>query len=312
MHGTIAVTDHDWYDQLLAAGPLDEVNFWKPSARRVFRADPTSPFLFKLKAPHNAICGFGWFTGYFALPIWLAWDAFGMRNGCRDLQTMRARIAAIRERIGFEAHPEAHRIGCITIGSPVFFERDTWIRQPADWPARTVGDKKYDLSVGEGARVWQECMAHTRRVPLSGSSYPSRVAEAAPRWGREVLMRPRLGQGTFRIAVADAYGWSCAATGEHSLPALDAAHIKPLAEAGPSIVNNGLLLRADLHRLFDKGYVSVGEDRRLLVGARLKQDFNNGRTYYPLHGMELREPSMPALRPDPDFLRWHRDNIFLG
>jgi putative restriction endonuclease len=70
-------------------------------------------------------------------------------------------------------------------------------------------------------------------------------------------VRPRLGQGTFRIATIQAYERACAVTGEHSLPALEAAHIRPFAEGGTHDVSNGLLLRADLHRLFDRGYVTV-------------------------------------------------------
>lgn len=62
MLGTIAVTDQGWYEFLLERPDLDEVNFWCPSARRRFVAPEFSPFLFKLRSPHNAICGFGFFS----------------------------------------------------------------------------------------------------------------------------------------------------------------------------------------------------------------------------------------------------------
>lgn len=65
MNGFIANTDHDWYTFLASQGPtLDEVNFWQPSGgHSVFRAiAPGEPFFFRLKAPHNAIAGFGWFA----------------------------------------------------------------------------------------------------------------------------------------------------------------------------------------------------------------------------------------------------------
>jgi predicted restriction endonuclease len=67
------------------------------------------------------------------------------------------------------------------------------------------------------------------------------------------------------VAVTDAYGRSCAVTREHSLPVLEAAHIRPCAQAGAHDVRNGLLLRSDLHRLFDIGYVTVTPDLRLEV-----------------------------------------------
>jgi antitoxin (DNA-binding transcriptional repressor) of toxin-antitoxin stability system len=55
MYGTIAVTDYGWCESLLHR-ELQEVNSWTPSDRRAFYAPGFSPFLFKLKAPHNAIC----------------------------------------------------------------------------------------------------------------------------------------------------------------------------------------------------------------------------------------------------------------
>ena len=48
MDGTVAITDHGWYEFLLAQGSLDEVNFWTPSAHWGFRGEVGSPFFFKL------------------------------------------------------------------------------------------------------------------------------------------------------------------------------------------------------------------------------------------------------------------------
>ncbi len=127
-----------------------------------------------------------------------------------------------------------------------------------------------------------------------------------------ILIRPRLGQGTFRIAVSDAYGRACAITGEHSLPALEAAHIRPYSAGGDHRVSNGLLLRSDVHRLFDRGYVTVTPDLEFRVGERLRDDWQNGRTYYPLHGRKIEVPAESTERPDLEQLEWHRDRIFLG
>jgi putative restriction endonuclease len=70
-------------------------------------------------------------------------------------------------------------------------------------------------------------------------------------------------------------------TGEKTLPILDAAHIRPFGEGGEHEITNGLLLRTDIHRLFDLGYVTVSNDRRFEVGRRLKEDFENGRDITP-------------------------------
>lgn len=133
-----------------------------------------------------------------------------------------------------------------------------------------------------------------------------------PRYGTPTLRAPRLGQGIFRVQVLDAYGRACAVTGEHSLPVLEAAHIRPYADGGAHAVANGLSLRSDLHRLFDRGYVTVDEGERFVVGRRLKDDFENGRSYYGLHGQALALPPAAAMRPSRAAVAWHRETIFLG
>jgi putative restriction endonuclease len=138
------------------------------------------------------------------------------------------------------------------------------------------------------------------------------TADPPARYGEAVLHRPRLGQGIFRVAVLDAYDRACAVTEEHSLPVLEAVHIRPFAAGGAHDVSNGLSLRTDLHRLFDRGYVTVDEGDRFVVGRRLKDDFENGRSYYGLHGRPLHLPGDPQLRPDPAALAWHRTDVFLG
>src|SRR5438445_4174301 len=126
MRGSIAITDYGWYDLLRNQQGLEEVNFWKPSATRGFHADQFSPFLFKLKAPHNAICGFGFFARYSALPAWLAWETFGTANGCADQRMMERRIETIRMRMRYRGDSPSDHIGCILIVQPVFFAPDAW------------------------------------------------------------------------------------------------------------------------------------------------------------------------------------------
>lgn len=309
--GTIAITDQDWYEFLREQADLEEVNFWKPSARRKFRAPEFSPFLFKLRAPHNAICGFGFFARYSRLPAWLAWDTFGVANGCATYQEMQERISAIRERIRYEENRSSAFIGCVLIVQPVFFPPEAWVAQPADWPIRTQSDKKYALATGEGMRVWQDCLERARE--FAGDFEAQRedlFVERQPRYGEAQLIAPRLGQGTFRIAVTEAYEGACAVTREHSLPVLDAAHIRPYGSGGGHEVRNGLLLRADLHRLFDKGYMTVTPELRVEVSPRLREDFHNGRSYYPMHGEEVQVPAGHGEQPDRELLEWHNENIF--
>ena len=109
----------------------------------------------------------------------------------------------------------------------------------------------------------------------------------------------------------EAYSRSCAITGERTLPVLEAAHIKPYSLAQQHEVSNGLLLRADLHKLFDEGYVTVDpQDRRIVVSTRIKAEFENGKDYYRLEGQLLREPPEIWAKPSAENLEYHAYNVF--
>jgi putative restriction endonuclease len=96
------------------------------------------------------------------------------------------------------------------------------------------------------------------------------------------------------------------------LPALEAAHIKPFAKSGPNVTANGLLLRSDLHKLFDSGYLSVAPDLFVEVSRKIKEEFENGRDYYALHGRKLAVvPAIEKERPSTQYLEWHNNNVYL-
>ena len=252
-----------------------------------FRLEVGTPFIFKLKNPHDAIAGFGYFAGFSVLPDWLAWDTFGEANGVDDLEALRARLNRIQEGARIDADPLG-RIGCCLIAEARFFSPDRWLEPPRDWGRTTQTGDTYDLATGEGARIWQSCLAFGGRAAVPPARMPGAADGDQPRYGEPTFYRPRLGQGIFRVQVLDAYGRACAVTEEHSLPVLEAAHIKPYALGGHHDVTNGLVLRSDLHRLFDRGYISIDEHDRLLVGDRMMADYGNGRSYRELGGKPMR------------------------
>jgi len=311
MRGYIGNTDFEWYRFLSAQPDLDEVNFWQPSGGRGFKAiKPGEPFFFRLKAPHNAIAGFGYFASFSVLPAWLAWESFGITNGARDFDEMRARIEYYRRRSGsaIPARPGDYGIGCIMVASPVFFPEELWVREPADWSANIVSGRGEDLTSGEGLRIFTECMERS-----SGAAPQLQAAEdAESRYGEPALVALRLGQGIFRVSVLDAYERACAVTREHSLPVLEAAHIRPYSEGGTHDVRNGLLLRSDIHRLFDLGYVTVTPEYRFAISDALYDDFHNGRSYYAERGKQLHVPHAEELQPDRELLAWHAEERWRG
>ena len=202
-------------------------------------------------------------------------------------------------------------IGCNVLAEPFFLPRERWIPVPASWAPNIVQGKTYDSTTAEGAALWD---AVRKALPqdLKVADYAAEANDVpGDRYGPEYLTRGRLGQGAFRVLVIDAYQRRCAVTGEKTLPVLEAAHIRPYANEGPHQVRNGLLLRSDLHKLFDVGYLTVTPEYKLEVSPRLREEWQNGREYYAHHGKMLGHmPIDAANRPDAKFLRWHNEEVF--
>lgn len=297
----VGVTDRDWFEVLSATPVLEEVNFWAPGGKAFKVLAPGELFLFKLHAPDNWIVGGGIFAHDTPLPCSLAWETFGIANGAHSFQEMRARIARYR-RIDPRTR-EDFVIGCRVLTQPFFLPRSAWIPVPTSWAPNIVQGKGYSLDEPDGRTLWEAVEAHLQRSMVEG---------AETRYGTPLLVTPRLGQGAFRVLVADRYLRRCAVTGERVLPALDAAHIRPYADGGAHEVRNGLLLRRDIHGLFDRGYVTVTPELRFEVSRRIREEFENGRDYYALQGRPVREPERTADHPDRAALAWHNENRFMG
>ena len=305
-NGFVGNTDQRWFKHLSTRPDLDEVNFWKPGGGNFRAIEPGAPFFFRLKAPHRAIGGFGFFLSFTRMRIRDAWDVFGERNGAPDWPTFRDRVTGYRS--GPQDPHGRAEIGCILVTSPVFFPRERWVREPDGWARNIVAGKRVDVDAGDGLRLFQDCMRH--RLEIAACTPDLLELGESIRRGTPHLVQPRLGQGTFRLAVEEAYQRACAVTIEHSRPVLEAAHITPFAAGGPHEVSNGLLLRTDIHRLFDQGYVTVTPSMHFEVSPRLRDEFHNGKTYYALHGGRIAVPQRVADRPDPERLRWHNEVVF--
>ncbi len=308
MNFFVAVTDYEWF-QLHASKPsVVEVNFWRPSPEASFKAlNAGEMLLFKLHSPRNFIVGGGFFTRFVHLPISLSWEAFGEGNGVRSLSEMRERISKYR-RVPIEPM-ENPKIGCILLAEPFFFREAEWIPVPSDFSLNIVQGKGYDSEDGTtGKSLWGEVTERlATRATASLDPGPATIAAVESiRYGEPMVVRPRLGQGAFRVIVTDAYERRCAITGERTLPVLEAAHIKPYSSGGPHEPENGLLMRSDLHTLFDQGYLTIDADQlKVVVSSRIREEFENGRDYYHLHGRALRLPRETDSLPSHEYLAFH-------
>lgn len=303
----LGVTDNDWYRFLRQLPNVDEVNFWQPGGSSQFRAlQPGELFLFKLHAPENYIAGGGFFTHSSLLPVSLAWEAFGQKNGAGTFEEMRSKIVQLRS--GPVDPHEDFQIGCILLQHPFFFPKKDWIPVPRDFHLNIVQGKTYDVDSGSGKELWDVVISRLRSEP----ALEFQVRDGEVMWSKPVLVRQRLGQGAFRILVTDIYERRCAITREKALPALEAAHIRPVTQEGKHRLDNGLLLRSDVHRLFDSGYVTITPDYKFRASRKLKDDFDNGEDYFKLQGSSIWLPRDSDSRPNREFLEWHSDTVFRG
>ena len=299
----VGITDREWF-QFLRASSAVEMNFWRPRNVSDFNAiNPGELFLFKLKYPENKIVGGAYLVKHVILPLNLAWEVFREANGCVSFEAFRQKISSLRG--DDERNP---KIGCTVLTDPFYLsDFESW-SPPRDWSANIVTGKSYDALQGEGARLFEQAKYASL---LKRGPEENVLKDAPPRYGTEQIIKPRLGQGGFRVVVLEGYERKCSITGEKTLPVLDAAHIQPYSEKGPHDLSNGLLLRSDWHTLFDNGYITVTNDLKIEVSRRIKEEFSNGRDYYAYHGSPLKVlPKEASQRPAKEFLEWHQTKCF--
>ena len=192
MHGYIGHTDYGWWRYLSARPGIHEVNFWRPGGRRFAALSPGEPFFFRLNSPINRIGGFGLFARYASLPVWRAWEVFGPANGVDDERALLERLGRLaRRQVG-----PGDLVGCVAVSECVLFEADEWVNVPATFRPQNLSGAVIDLRIGDGHRLWGECLERAAAVPRF-----EWVAEASDRLrrGQPQMVMPRLGQGSFRL-----------------------------------------------------------------------------------------------------------------
>jgi putative restriction endonuclease len=295
----LGITDNDWFDYLRRNDFTDEVNFWVPSAPPRKHVEPGSLWLLKLHSPLDFIAGAGVFMHYSVLPLQMAWDAFGIHNGVPTLDAFRYAIVRHRQP-GADAWNIS--VGCAILDQVVYLPRNLWV------PCHTgslVSGKHMDSA--DDQAVVRQVLRNLELTPSTPQVHalPFYNPDYTPQYA---LTKVRQGQGTFRVQVTDAYRRQCAVSRERSLPVLEAAHILEWSDTHSNDVTNGILLRADIHKLFDAGYVTVDpEGYRFVVSKRLKEDYDNGKEYYQLDGSRILLPEDPNAWPSKANLRNHND-----
>jgi len=166
------------------------------------------------------------------------------------------------------------------------------------------------FTVQKGAPWQAEVLTHpsaasANAVPEAeaepGAFDPSDDSDARLRVMRAIALRR--GQPAFRGQLLQAYGRACAISGCDVVEALEAAHIAPYRGEHTHHVTNGLLLRADLHTLFDRRLLAIdGSTWRIVLSASL-----GGSHYGGLAGQRLRLPADAKHHPSALGLLRHRE-----
>jgi putative restriction endonuclease len=288
------------------------VNFWSPRATRPMKHMALGePVFFRLKSPVNAIAGYGFFAHFAALDLEVAWQCFGWKNGDPDRQRFLRRIGEYRGVDLLAAGVDRAPIGCTILRSVHVWPEARWIpwNEPQGW-ARNIVQGKTEIDAARALHLLSEIQASEQLIPdLDATPFVPLVEDERATASRDIAVRE--GQGAFRARLLDAYGRSCAITGEHTEPVLDAAHIQPYLGPRSNHLQNGLLLTKEFHTLFDLGYVTITPEYVVRVSPALKHDWKNGKRYYPYDGQRLVTlPQKTTLHPSASALDWHNHAVF--
>ncbi|MDI9855233.1 HNH endonuclease [Comamonas sp. 17RB] len=157
------------------------------------------------------------------------------------------------------------------------------------------------MSIRRVSNPVDQALANAEELAQQAGSFdPSSVVDSRDRVTAEIVRRR--GQPAFRKALMDAYGGACVITGCNLPAVLEAAHVHPYKGDDTNVVSNGLLLRADIHTLFDLGLIAI-ESKNMCV--RVSPELAS-TSYAELDGVQLHKPVKKALQVSKDALDWHR------
>ena len=186
---------------------------------------------------------------------------------------------------------------------------------------RTVSDEEFGAIVRAGLHVTLDLRNATRlgldpmHADLSTLALTQAPAPDQERLIGQFLVNRPLRDAVFRQSVLSAYDNRCAVTGLKIVNGggkaeAQAAHILPVSDGGPDVVQNGLALSGTVHWLFDRHLISLTDDYGLLVSHNKVPGELRGLFARQLERIHL--PANPALRPHPAFVQRHRERFASG
>jgi HNH endonuclease len=138
----------------------------------------------------------------------------------------------------------------------------------------------------------------TEKLPDGISDFvPSNIEDARKMISQTIAARQ--GQAAFRKKLMEAYRGACAITNSKISSVLQAAHIIPFKGLETNHVQNGLLLRADIHDLFDLGLINIDPEGYVI---RLSMELK-GSEYSEYEGVQINLPAEISSQPNKEALK---------
>ncbi|MGV2964861.1 HNH endonuclease [Paenibacillus sp. AGC30] len=119
---------------------------------------------------------------------------------------------------------------------------------------------------------------------------------------RDSRIKVREGQPKFRAELMDAYSQKCCITGEECIPLLEAAHIRGHINKNSNKPSNGLLLRIDFHKLYDKGLLYIDKNYIVHISSKIKNE-----DYKKYEGVKIKLPNNRSYYPNKELLESKRE-----
>ena len=167
--------------------------------------------------------------------------------------------------------------------------------------ADALSERQHGVSIRRVSNPINDALKNAEQEAEQVAAFdPTNVDDARQRISADIIRRR--GQPKFRKALLAAYENTCAITGCNLPAVLEAAHIHPYKGNHTNVISNGLLLRADIHTLFDLGLISVDTKTMLVQVSPTLQHTEYGK----LNGSLLRQPQKSDHRASLGALDWHR------
>ncbi len=273
----ISPTDIEWFKFLRREGLNSEINFWTPTPWNVSQLSSGDKLYFMLKSPIRKIGGYGQFVEYQNMGLNDAWNKFGLKNGCVSKIELINRLDNYKAANSSDGRSVTEsEIGCIILTNSVFYDDDKFLDLD-----------NYDISF---SKYIVKMKYFSEKDPLElDSELTSNDFELRPitieKLKRSRFVTYRKGQSRFQSIITAAYSNKCCITDETTPELLEAAHIQPYIDLESHHVKNGLLLRIDLHKLYDSGLMYIDEYFKVHISPEVKSKY-----YQSLNGVTIKLP----------------------